>query len=448
MNKQLTFPQSLVIIFSVFALLFVSLLFWKTEPHMPLLAATVIAAVLLRCFGVCWAQMETAMLRGIQSAFTPMLILLLIGILISVWMMSGTIPTILSYGIAYIQPQYFAVSALVLTVIVSTLTGSSFTTVSTVGVALMGIAAALGVDPFITAGAVICGACFGDKMSPLSDTTTFASAVADVPLFTHVRSMARTSIPALFISAVCFFLWERGGAADMSQISAIQQELSRHFTLHWLTLLSPLTVIVCSIKRKPILPTLVAGIVTGLLVAALVQQETSPARWFQVMQHGFHEKFANETVASIVNRGGLLSMTWPLSLILIALALGGLLQHCGVFSSLFHAWMTRVKRGGHVIWLAGSSSILVNGLTGEQYLSIVLPGQMFRTEFERRGMERRILSRTLEDCGTLVNPLIPWSVSGAFFTSTLHVSTVEYLPYALFLWLSPLLTFSYALRHK
>jgi NhaC family Na+:H+ antiporter len=448
MNKQLSFQQSLIIMITVFLLLFVSLLFWKTEPHIPLLAATVAAALLLRCFGIRWAQMETSMLQGIQSAVIPMLILSLIGILIGVWMLSGTVPTILSYGIAYIQPQYFTISALFLTVIVSALTGSSFTTVSTVGVALMGIAAALGIDPYITAGAVICGACFGDKMSPLSDTTTFAAAVADVPLFTHVRSMARTSIPALLISAVCFFLWESGGEADLHQIEAIQQELNRHFTIHWLTLLSPLTVVVCSIKRKPILPTLVAGIVTGLLVAALVQQETSPARWFQVMQHGFQEEFANQTVASIVNRGGLLSMTWSLSLILIALALGGLLQHCGVFTSLFHAWMTRVKRGGQVIWLAGSSSILVNGLTGEQYLSIVLPGQMFRTEFERRGLERRLLSRTLEDCGTLVNPLIPWGVSGAFFTSTLHIATVEYLPYALFLWLSPLLTFAYALRHK
>jgi NhaC family Na+:H+ antiporter len=167
-----------------------------------------------------------------------------------------------------------------------------------------------------------------------------------------------------------------------------------------------------------------------------------------VMQNGFVSDIPNEAVTAIVNRGGLLSMTWSLALILIALSLGGILQHTGVFDALFNGLIKRMKRDGELVGLAGSSSILVNVLTGEQYLSILLPGQMFREVFVARAIEGRRLSRTLEDCGTLVNPLIPWGVSGAFFTSTLHVSTIDYLPYVPYLWLSPIITFLYAWRRQ
>ncbi|MFY0542894.1 Na+/H+ antiporter NhaC [Brevibacillus sp. H7] len=448
MDRQPTFQQSLIILGAVFALILPAMFIWKAEPHIPLLLAVVISATLLRWSGINWKKMEEGIVGGIQSAVVPMMILSLIGILIGVWMMSGTVPTILAYGIDLLSPNHFALSTLLLTIVVSSLTGSSFTTVSTVGVALTGIAAAMGLDPLITAGAVICGACFGDKMSPLSDTTNFASAVAGADLTAHVRYMTRTTLPALGITLLFFGWKDSSPAADLAAIAAVKEELSAHFTLHWVTLLSPLTVLYCSLKRKPLLPTLTLGILTGLLTAVFIQQETSPARWLQVMQHGFDESFVNQTVASIVNRGGLQSMTWSLSLILIALALGGLLQHCGVFHSLFYTLLRSIKSNGQVVRLAGSSSILVNALTGEQYLSILLPGQMFREEFERRGMANKLLSRTLEDCGTLVNPLVPWGVSGAFFASTLQVPAAGYIPYAIFLWLSPLLTFAYSYRRK
>ncbi len=444
MNKSLSFAQSASVLVAVFAVLFPAMFWGKAEPHMPLLAATVASAVLLRLYGITWSQMEEGLVKGVQSAVGPMLLLALIGILIGVWMMSGTIPTILYYGIATIQPQYFTLSALFLTIVVSTVTTSSFTTISTVGVAMMGVSAALGLDPLVTAGAVICGACFGDKMSPLSDTTNIAAGVAGVPLMTHIRFMTRTTVPAFAITVLFFGLQGQTSPVDLQGISAIRQELEQHFTLSALTLLPALAVLVCSAMRMPLMPTLVLGIASGIATAALLQGATSPAEWLNVMQNGFHAEFANDTVASIVNRGGLMSMTWSLSLILIALSLGGLLQHGGVFDGLFRALMQRIKRDGDLVGLAGTSSILVNALTGEQYLSILLPGQMFRDAFARRGMALKRLSRTLEDCGTLVNPLIPWGVSGAFFTTTLHVSTVDYLPYALYLWLSPLFTFLYA----
>ncbi|MFC7679878.1 Na+/H+ antiporter NhaC [Paenibacillus sp. GCM10028914] len=445
MNRQLSFSKSMFLIIFILALLFVSIFLLKAEPHIPLLATTVGTATLLRLFGFSWKKIESAIIQGIQTAIMPILILSLIGILIAVWMMSGTVPTILYYGMDYIEPNYFAVSALYVTIIVSMFTGSSFTTVSTVGVALMGIALTTGISPTLAAGAVVCGACFGDKMSPLSDTTNFAPAVTGISLFTHIRNMMYTTVPALILTTIFFLLVPQSNNIDLSSIYPIKVALDQGFQIHWLTLISPLAVIVCSFKRIPILPTLVVGIVTGLLVTALVQHQTAIDVWFSAMQNGYKSSIANETVASIVNRGGLQSMMGSVSLILIALSLGGLLQHCGVIEAFFRSIIQPLKRKSSIVMMTGASSIAVNGMTGEQYLSILLPGQMFKDEYTRRNIPAKTLSRTLEDCGTLVNPLIPWGVSGVFFATTLGVPVIEYAAFATFLWLCPLFTFAYAL---
>ncbi|MEC0094068.1 Na+/H+ antiporter NhaC [Paenibacillus macquariensis] len=445
MNRQLSFSKSIIIIVFILALLFVSIFLLKAEPQIPLLATTVGTATLLRFFGFSWDRLESAIIKGIQTAIMPILILSLIGILIAVWMMSGTVPTILYYGMDYINPQYFAVSALYITIVISMFTGSSFTTVSTVGVALMGIALSTGISPTLAAGAIICGACFGDKMSPLSDTTNFAPAVAGISLFTHIRNMLYTTLPSLVVTTVFFLLAPKTNTIDLSSLQEIKLALHEGFQIHWLTLVSPLAVIACSIKRIPILPTLVTGIGSGLLVTAFVQHQTAIDVWFSVMQSGYKGTIANETVASIVNRGGLQSMMWSVSLILIALSLGGLLQHCGVIEAFFQKLIQPLKRKSSIVIMTGASSIAVNGMTGEQYLSILLSGQMFKDEYTRRGIPAKTLSRTLEDCGTLVNPLIPWGVSGAFFATTLGVPVIEYALYTPFLWLSPLFTFAYVL---
>ncbi|OPA81043.1 Na+/H+ antiporter NhaC [Paenibacillus selenitireducens] len=448
MNRQLNFSKSMILIAFILATLFISIFLLKAEPHIPLLVTTIGVATLLRLFGFSWAKLESAIIQGIQTAIMPILILSLIGILIAVWMMSGTVPTILYYGMDYIKPHYFAVSALYITIIVSMFTGSSFTTVSTVGVAFMGVAVMTGVSPTLAAGAIISGACFGDKMSPLSDTTNFAPAVTGVSIFTHIRNMLYTTVPALAVTTVFFLLAPKPDIVDLSSIEQIKLALHDGFHIHWLTLISPLAVIACSIKRLPILPTLIVGIVTGLVVTAVIQQQTAVDVWFSVMQSGYKSSIANETVASIVNRGGLQSMMWSVSLILIALSLGGLLQHCGVIEAFFRKVIQPLKRKSSIVLMTGASSIAVNGMTGEQYLSILLPGQMFKDEYTRRGIPAKTLSRTLEDCGTLVNPLIPWGVSGAFFAVTLGVPVIEYVPYATFLWLCPLFTFAYALIPK
>ncbi|MFC4778730.1 Na+/H+ antiporter NhaC [Paenibacillus sp. GCM10023252] len=442
--QEMRFSHSLLILCILASWLFVSIFIMKAEPHIPLLAGAAMTALLLRLTGMKWKRIEEGMLEGIRQALQPILILCLIGILIGLWMMSGTVPTLLYYGMEWLRPDYYAVSALCITVLVSLFTGSSFTTISTVGVALMGIGTAIGTDPYICAGAIICGACFGDKMSPLSDTTNFAPAVAGTDLYTHIRNMMYTSGPAILITVILFLWTGSDQPLPMGQLDAIQSSLSESFQLHPATLLPLLVVLYSSIRRYPILPTLSAGIAASLLITAAVQGETNVSSWFQVMQGGYQGSFTNETVASIVNRGGLQSMMWSVSLILIALALGGMLQHGGVIAALFLRLIRPIQSNGKMVWAAGGSSIGVNLLTGEQYLSILLPGQLFREEFKQRAIPAKTLSRTLEDCGTLVNAMIPWGVSGAFMANALNVPVTSYLPYAFFLWLSPLMTFLYA----
>lgn len=254
-----------------------------------------------------------------------------------------------------------------------------------------------------------------------------------------------TTIPALVVATIFFVLAPKTNTFDLSSIHEIKLALRDGFNIHWLTLISPLAVIGCSMKKIPILPTLVIGIVTGLLVTAVVQHQTAIDVWFGAMQNGYSSTITNETVASIVNRGGLQSMMGSVSLILIALSLGGLLQHCGVIEAFFRKMIQPLKRSSSIVLMTGASSIAVNGMTGEQYLSILLPGQMFKDEYTRRNIPAKTLSRTLEDCGTLINPLIPWGVSGAFFAVTLGVPVLAFAPYAVFLWLCPLFTFAYAL---
>ncbi|WP_404353691.1 Na+/H+ antiporter NhaC [Exiguobacterium aurantiacum] len=420
---------------SLLALMFLA----KATPHMAIFGTMVLIGGYAYYRTRDFKQIEAAMISGIREAIMPVLILLLIGMLIGVWQMSGTVATILSIGLDTISAQWFLPSVLLITMIVSSFTGSAFTTVGTVGVAVFGIGMALGISPALAAGAIVSGALFGDKMSPLSDTTNFAPAVAGVKLFDHIRFMMGTTVPAIFITLVLFTLLGRSGqAADTTQIAEAQAALAGRFNLSWLTLLAPVLVAVLAFRRMPVLPTMLVGMFAGVLTAGFVQGNWNVTNWFGVMQAGFKSGVENETIAAVLDRGGLESMLWSVSLVLIALAFGGLLRELGVFQAIVDALLERLKSPGSSVLSVVLSSIGVNLLAGEQYLSILLPGQAFKQGFIDRGIDPRYLSRALEDGGTVINPLIPWGVSGAFFAATLGVPVLEYAPFAFFLWLSPI----------
>ncbi|WP_408006769.1 Na+/H+ antiporter NhaC [Pseudalkalibacillus sp. A8] len=439
-KKSLTF--SLVSLILLVGIILYSMLILKTEPHIPLLLSLVSIAFLAKGFGYTWDEMEKGLIDGIIVGIKPVLILMVIGMLIGTWMMSGTVPTMLFYGTDLISPQFFTISALLVTIIVSSFTGSSFTTIGTVGVALMGLSASLGIHPGLAAGAIICGACFGDKMSPLSDTTNFAPAVAGVSLFNHIKHLMWTTIPALVVTIVIFLIMGTGtdGSGALTSIENVQGQLTQSFNISSWTLLSPLVVIVLALMRFPTIPALVTGVITGILTILLVQGQMSGSAIINMLQNGFEMQTGDKTVDEIVNRGGIQSMMWSISLIWIALALGGLVRALGMLEAFVSLLETKIKSRGNTIATTALSSIGVNVLTGEQYLSILIPGQSFKPHFERQQIDMRNLSRTLEDAGTLVNPLIPWGVSGAFFASTLGIDVLSYLPYVFFLFLSPLFT--------
>lgn len=411
----------------------------KATPHMAIFGTMVMVGGYAYYRTRDFKRIESALINGIREAIMPVLILLLIGMLIGVWQMSGTVATILSIGLDTISAQWFLPSVLLITMIVSTFTGSAFTTVGTVGVAVFGIGMALGISPALAAGAIVSGALFGDKMSPLSDTTNFAPAVAGVKLFDHIRFMMGTTVPAIVLTLILFTVLGRTGeTVDTTQIAEAQAALASRFDLSWTTLLAPLLVAILAFRKMPVLPTMLLGMGAGLLTAGIVQGNWSINNWTTVMQSGFKSGVDNETIATVLDRGGLESMLWSVSLVLIALAFGGLLRELGVFQAIVDSLLQRLKSPGSSVLSVVLSSIAVNLLAGEQYLSILLPGQAFKQGFIDREIDPRFLSRALEDGGTVINPLIPWGVSGAFFTATLGVPVLEYAPFAFFLWLSPI----------
>ncbi|UHA72816.1 Na+/H+ antiporter NhaC [Paenibacillus sp. 481] len=444
-SETVTFKQSIIIFVTIIGWLLLTILGWQAEPHVPLIIATILTGTLLMVFGQSWKTVEESLLKGLQSSVFPAMLLALIGVLIAVWMMSGTIPTLLVYGTSWFQPQWFTISALLLTVVVSMFVGSSLTTVGTFGVALIGMSESMGVHPAIVAGAVVSGACFGDKMSPLSDTTNFAAAISRVQIPDHIRNMTRTTIPAFVLTCIAFLFFGSSAETDLAQLQAMQRDISQAFHISPWTLLPLAVVLITAFKRLPILVSMLLGIGSGLVVAVIMQGHSNVPELMATMQHGFKTTFAMEEVGNIINRGGLQSMTWAMTLIAIAFSLGGLLQHGGVINALFSRVIAPVKRKETLVVSSGLSAIGVNVITGEQYMSILLPGQLFEAEYEKRGIPRLTLSRTLEDCGTLVNPLIPWGVSGAMMTSALGLTVLDYAPYAFFLWFSPLCTFAFAL---
>lgn len=446
--KPLRFGQNLIILSAPIAILSLMILGLRLEPHIPLITAVIVTSCLLLGFGRSWSTVKMAIMKGLQACIMPAVLLSLIGVLQSVWMMSGTIPTLLFYGISGFQPQWFTLSALLLTIIVSMFVGTSIMTISTFGVALTGMAESMGISPAIVAGAVVSGAYFGDKMSPLSETTRFASAIARVSVLDHICNMTKTTVPSLLITCCVFLFFGSPAQSNIGHLQAIQHDINSVFHIDPLALSPFIIVLIAACKRLPIVVTMLLGIAMGLLVTTLIQGNIDVLQWVKYMQNGFQDSFKLEEVGRIINRGGLQSMIGAISLIVTAFTLGGLLQHTGVIETVFQRIIVPIKSKEALIVTSGLSSIGVNIITGEQYMSILLPGQLFKDEYEKRGIPRTTLSRTLEDCGTLVNPLIPWGISGAMITSALSVTVLDYFPYAFFPLVSLLVSFAVTLVPK
>lgn len=408
----------------------------RTEPILVLSAF--IAGGIAWMHGLTWKEMQSAIIEKIANALPATLILWSVGFLIGSWMFSGTVPMIIYYGVQIVNPKFLLVTAFIITAIVSTVTGTSWGSAGTVGVALMGIAGGLGVSLPATAGAVVAGAYFGDKISPLSDTTNLAPIAAGSELYDHIKHMLYTTVPAMLVSVVVYLVMGMGSSGTMStpeNVQTLLSQLDAMFNWNIILLLPVIFIILGSVLKMPTIPVMLGtslfSVVLGVAVQGFTFKDgfTSLIKGFNVTMTGFEGDVIWD-VTRLINRGGVVSVTGTTVLIFCAMGFAGIMSKSGMLETVLNAMMQRVKSATGVIISTIASCATVAFVTGSSYLSILLPGEMFKDEYIKRGLHPKNLSRTLEDSGTVLVPLIPWSAAGAYMTSTLGVSTLEYLPYA------------------
>lgn len=438
--------EALIIILIILGGISYAIIIAGVVPHIPI----VLAIMVLIAYGlfkrVRVKELEEGLIDGAKSGLGAVFIFFFIGMLISSWMASGTIPTFIYMALEVINGKFFYAIAFVVTSIIGMSIGSSLTTAATLGVAFMSVSSALGFSEAITAGAVISGAFFGDKMSPLSDTTSLASMIVKVDLFEHIRNMTWTTLPAFVISLIIFAILSPGEAvASFEKIALLKKTLIELGYVHWFSLIPFLVLASLAIKRVSALVTLSASILSALVLSFVVQKDFGIEKMMNLLFSGFTSNSGVEEVDSLLTRGGMESMMFSISLVLLALAMGGLLFKLGILPALLEGIKGILKNIPALIVATAGTAIGINFLLGEQYLSILLTGNAFRESYEKAGLHLKNLSRVLEDAGTVINPLVPWSVCGVFLTGVLGVPTVDYLPFTFFCLLSPLLTIAFGI---
>lgn len=409
-----------------------------------------------------WREIEKAISQGIANTFGAILILMAVGMLIGSWILSGTVPAIIYYGLQIINPNIFYFTACILSAVAAISIGSSWTVASTIGIGLMGIASGLGLSPEITAGAIISGAYFGDKMSPLSDTTNLAPAVAGTDLFTHISHMTWTTIPSITIAIILYLII--GLTSDISSETAdLSSQLAlieNNFDIG-LYLLFPLVVVfTLAMKKKPAFPSLVIGTLVGLVMALIFQQEVIlkfagandrndiivafDGIW-QALFAGYTADTGNANMDELLSQGGMAGMIPTIWLVMCAITFGSILEKLGLLKRLVIGMISMAQTTGSLIFVTALTCIGVNILAADQYIAIVLPGRMYRLEFKRRNLAAKNLSRAIEDTGTVTSVLVPWNTCGAFFSSTLGIATFAYAPYCFFNLISPVVSVFYGM---
>lgn len=406
-----------------------------------------------------WETLQDGIVKSISSSMSAILILFLIGSLAGTWLISGIVPAMIFYGLKVLSPEIFLLAACVICSVVSVATGSSWTTVATVGIALLGIGKALGFEDGIIAGAIISGAYFGDKMSPLSDTTNLAPAMAGTDLFTHIRYMAKTTTPSMAITLIMFLVIGLNYKTDgsVADVKAISDTISANFNISGWLFLVPIVVLVMIVKKVPAIPALLAGALLGGIFALIFQPEiiTKIANdtgsyaylGFKAVMMSLYGEIAITTDNAIVNellvtRGmaGMLNTIW---LIVCAMVFGGIMEESGMLRVLAEAVIRKVHSVGSLIASTAATCVFFNITTSDQYLAILVPGRMYADVYRKRGLKPENLSRTLEDSATVTSVLVPWNTCGATQASVLGVATLTYAPYCFFNIISPLMTILY-----
>lgn len=424
-----------------------------------LVVGAIAAAIIGWRNGQRWEQLEEAIISGVTIALKPILILFSVGLLIGSWILSGTVPTMIYYSLLILDPSIFYAASCVICGLIALSIGSSWTVAGTIGIALIGAAAGMGLSLEITAGAIISGAYFGDKMSPLSETTNLSPAVAGTDLFTHIGHMVWTTLPSITIALILYTIigFNIDSSASAEDLDITMRLLQDNFTINLIMLLPVIALLVMAHKKLPAIPTILVGAMLGVALAVIFQQQAIlnmgsgtgnvflamfKGVW-QTLFDGFTLQSGNTTLDELMTRGGMSSMLTTVWLILCAMVFGAVMDHTGLLRCLVNYALSFVHSTGSLIATTVFTCIGANIITSDQYIAIVLPGRMYKLEYERRLLDPKNLSRTLEDAGTLTSPLIPWNTCGAYMSGTLGVATFAYLPYCFFNLLSPVIAILY-----
>ncbi|PNK60515.1 Na+/H+ antiporter NhaC family protein [Psychrobacter sp. FDAARGOS_221] len=442
---QLSAKSAFCIAGLVILVMGVTMIHFGWVPHLSLILVICLLLLIGVIRGISFQEMQARMADGVMSGIGAIYLFFFIGLMVAALMMSGAIPTLMYFGFEIISPRYYYISAFVLTSIIGIALGSSLTTVATLGVAFISMSQAFDANIAIAAGAVVSGAFFGDKMSPLSDTGTIASSVVGIDLFEHLRNMMYTTVPAWVISVLLF--WALSGqthSANLSQVVLLQNQLIDSGLVHTHAVLPFVVLVLLALLRVNAIYTIICTIIAALIVTYTHSSPTlEQLGGYLFGGYAPAESLELGKVGGMLSRGGVQSMFFTQTIVILALSLGGLLKILGILPALLGGVRDHLTTAGQAIFAAAMSALSINVLIGEQYLSILLSGTTFRSTFERLQLHPKNLSRTIEDAGTVINPLVPWSVCGVFISQALGVPVLEYLPYAFFCYLSLLLTIAF-----
>ncbi|MHC5269579.1 Na+/H+ antiporter NhaC [Enterococcus sp. LJL98] len=448
MNKknQPSFLEASLILTLIIASIAFGVIILQVTPNIAILfsiAVVMIYAVIKR---IPFERVNEGIVNGIKPGIIPIFIFLLVGALISVWIQAGIIPTLMVYGFQMIGVKWFIPSVFIVCAIVGSAVGSAFTVMSTIGIAFFGIGTTLGIHPPLIVGAIASGSIFGDKMSPLSESTNLAAAIAEVDLFKHIKNMMWSTIPAFFVSLILFAIFGVSKkTTELAEINQVIQVLETNFSITLWALLPILVMFLCAWRKIPAILTILINIGLGILFIIVQTPETPLTQIAQFIESGFVSETGNHQIDLLLSRGGIASMMPTVSLIILTLSLGGLLMETQLISTVMTVVANKLKATSGIIIASLLTSIGVNFFIGEQFLSVILPGNAFKEVYKENKIDLVVLSRSLEDGGTVINYLIPWGIAGSFVAGTFGIPTLTYLPFVFFSLLSPVFSMLSAL---
>lgn len=446
--KKPDVKQAVIILLTVIAVILISIrtaLVLETA----LILGTMTAAIFAIYLGYSWQKIELAIIEGIKNSLGAIIILIIIGMVIGTWILAGTIPTLIFYGLKLLSPKIFLPSAFILAAITSILIGSSFGTIATMGLVLVGVAQGLNIPEAVTIGAIVSGAMLGDKLSPMSDSTNLTAAMSNTDLFSHIKSMLYVSIPAALISLVAYTIigkYYLTAQADLATINRILNNLNHNFNISLLTLIPPFIMLTLSFKKTPAIASLAVSFLTASLLAILTQG-VSLAEIITTAANGYQANTGFTLIDQLLTQGGINNMMSTVAIIMAGTAMGGILEETGVLSAILTAMTKYIKQPRDLVFISLGSAYLMLLATGEMMVSIIIPGRTLAPAYQKLGIKKNVLSRTLETASTLGCSILPWGVVSVYIQHVLNID-FSYIPYTFLAFIAPIIAIIYAINGK